>query len=87
MLTAGDVASDCECSLPPNSGPSCRNSRPHNPFASLTICDWQAGVDVVRAGALQFADPLANQECGRNSDRKMDVRFSGADLVEDETFD
>jgi hypothetical protein len=36
----------------------------------------------MRAGTLQFANPVADQQCRGNADRQMDVVFDAADLVE-----
>jgi hypothetical protein len=61
----------------------------HHPITCLPIQQfaiYELVIDVVGARALQFADPIADQKCGRNRDRDMDVRLSAANLVEDETF-
>ena len=54
------------------------------PIQQLAICEFM--VDVVRARALQFSNPIANQKGGRNCHRDVHVSFSPANFVKNETL-
>jgi hypothetical protein len=43
-------------------------------------------IDLMRTGAFEFSNPLANQQRGRDGNRDVHVSFSAADFVKDQAL-
>ncbi len=60
----------------------------HNAITSLPIQQFairQLVINVVRTGAFELSNPIRDQQRWRDCNRDVDVGFSAADLVEDQT--